>query len=233
MSSGTLASKIRSLPSSAAQEIDDRLDALEAGTSGLQLASAAPADVTKAAAAVGVGTTAARSDHKHDVSTAAASGLTSESTNTEGSASSLARSDHTHAITDINGASAAVAAEKSAGALLAADFVVPLTLILDVPAGVTGDVDFTAAPFAFRVIDVYARKVTASADAGDTGQLQTGAGAAITNSFALNIAAGTLARATLIDPATHEIAAAGTLRWRRTQSTNADCKVHVTVVRIP
>lgn len=63
------------------------------------LTAAAPADVTKAAAVVGVATLAARADHKHDISTAAASGLNASSTNTEGSATSLARSDHTHAIT--------------------------------------------------------------------------------------------------------------------------------------
>jgi hypothetical protein len=58
------------------------------------LAITAPADVTKAAAAVGVSTTVARSDHKHDVSTAAP--LSVALTNAEGSATSLARSDHTH-----------------------------------------------------------------------------------------------------------------------------------------
>ena len=62
------------------------------------LASAAPENVTKAAAAVGVGTTAARVDHKHDITTAAASTLSVGGSNAEGSASSLARSDHTHAL---------------------------------------------------------------------------------------------------------------------------------------
>lgn len=58
------------------------------------LASAAPADITKAAASVGVGVTAARADHKHDISTAAAS--TIGTANSEGTATSLARSDHGH-----------------------------------------------------------------------------------------------------------------------------------------
>lgn len=58
-------------------------------------ASTAPVDVTKAAAAVGVGSTLARADHKHDISTAAPSaGL--GTADAEGSASSLARSDHVH-----------------------------------------------------------------------------------------------------------------------------------------
>jgi len=51
-------------------------------------------NVTKAAAAVGVGTTAARDDHKHDVTTAAAVSISTS--NAEGTATSLARSDHVH-----------------------------------------------------------------------------------------------------------------------------------------
>lgn len=56
--------------------------------------ASAPANVTKAAAAVGVATDAARADHKHDISTAAPS--TIGTANAEGSATSLARSDHVH-----------------------------------------------------------------------------------------------------------------------------------------
>ena len=62
------------------------------------LTSTAPVDVTKAAAAVGVSTETARADHKHDITTAAASGLAATTINAEGTATSLARSDHTHAI---------------------------------------------------------------------------------------------------------------------------------------
>lgn len=62
------------------------------------LTSSAPADVTKATAVVGVATTAARADHKHNISTATASTLTVGGSNAEGSATSLARSDHTHAL---------------------------------------------------------------------------------------------------------------------------------------
>lgn len=58
------------------------------------VASSAPADVTKAAAAVGTSKTLARSDHKHDISTAAPA--TVGVANAEGSATSLARSDHVH-----------------------------------------------------------------------------------------------------------------------------------------
>ena len=71
-----------------------KLDGIAAGAAALT--ATPPVDVTRAAAVVGVGTTAARHDHKHDVSTAAAVELT-DSTNAEGAATSLARSDHTHA----------------------------------------------------------------------------------------------------------------------------------------
>ncbi|HZL96179.1 MAG TPA: hypothetical protein VFB99_21160, partial [Vicinamibacterales bacterium] len=63
------------------------------------LAITAPADVTKAAAAVGTSLTLARSDHKHDVSTAIVGTIAVGDAAAEGSATSLARSDHVHALT--------------------------------------------------------------------------------------------------------------------------------------
>lgn len=57
------------------------------------------ADVTKDTESAGTSKTVARGDHKHDISTAAASTLTPATTNTEGNATSLARSNHTHACT--------------------------------------------------------------------------------------------------------------------------------------
>jgi hypothetical protein len=57
-------------------------------------ANTAPADVTKAAAAIGASGEPARADHKHDVSTAAPASV--GTANVEGSATSLARSDHVH-----------------------------------------------------------------------------------------------------------------------------------------
>ena len=62
------------------------------------LSAVAPVDVTKAAAVAGVSILGAKSDHKHDISTAAAVTQTTSGTNTEGAATSLARSNHTHAI---------------------------------------------------------------------------------------------------------------------------------------
>lgn len=70
---------------------DEKLD-----LSSPALASTTPADVTKSVAVVGVGTTSARSDHKHDVSTGTPGSTTLAAVAAEGSATSLARSDHTH-----------------------------------------------------------------------------------------------------------------------------------------
>jgi len=70
--------------------------------SGAVVTSTAPVNVTKAAAAVGVSTEAARGDHKHDVTTAApATGV--GGANSEGTATSLARSDHNHALRTTTG----------------------------------------------------------------------------------------------------------------------------------
>jgi hypothetical protein len=72
----------------------------------------APADTTKAAAAIGTSGEPARADHKHDISTAAPAAAGLGTTSGEGSATSLARSDHTHqsntAPADITKAAAAV-----------------------------------------------------------------------------------------------------------------------------
>jgi hypothetical protein len=68
------------------------------GATNTPLTAAAPADVTKAAAAVGVATDAARADHKHDITTATAGAATPGDAATEGTATTLARSDHQHSL---------------------------------------------------------------------------------------------------------------------------------------
>lgn len=73
-----------------------KLDGIAAGATNTPLSAVAPVDVTKAAAVVGIAVSAARSDHKHDITTAVAVDVT-DSTNAEGVATTLARSDHTHA----------------------------------------------------------------------------------------------------------------------------------------
>lgn len=101
------------------------------------VASVAPADVTKSAAAIGTATDAARADHKHDVSTAApvAGGVTAGGTATEGTATSVARSDHLHAVSvatpvDIGTANAA----GSAATFVRSDHVHNLTAAVAIAA---------------------------------------------------------------------------------------------------
>lgn len=85
------------------QEICNKLGALSteaaaAETAAVALSAVAPVNVTKSAAAVGVATTAARSDHKHDVTTAVVGAVAIGDAAAEGSATSVARSDHTHSV---------------------------------------------------------------------------------------------------------------------------------------
>lgn len=83
-------------------QVVQRSGATLIGASAAVLTSSAPANVTKATAVVGVATTAARADHKHDVSTAApATGI--GGANAEGSATTVARSDHNHALRETGG----------------------------------------------------------------------------------------------------------------------------------
>lgn len=71
-----------------------KLDGIASGATATPLTASAPASVTKAAAAVGVSTDAARADHKHDITTAAPSSV--GTSNTEGTSTALARADHVH-----------------------------------------------------------------------------------------------------------------------------------------
>ena len=84
-----------------------KLDGISA--SAAALTASAPENVTKATAAVGVATAAARADHKHDVATASASSLTPGGSNAEGASTSLARADHTHALPAYGSSSATIA----------------------------------------------------------------------------------------------------------------------------
>lgn len=61
-----------------------------------EASDSAPANVTKAAASAGTAKEYSRSDHKHDVTTAAPTSTGVATASGEGSATSLARSDHTH-----------------------------------------------------------------------------------------------------------------------------------------
>lgn len=79
------------------------------------LTADAPANVTKAAAVVGVATKAARADHKHDVSTAVVGAIAVGDAAAEGTATSLARSDHVHALAAPSAPANVTKAAASAG----------------------------------------------------------------------------------------------------------------------
>lgn len=70
--------------------------AADVGAAGVS--DTAPVNVTKATASAGVSVEAARQDHKHDVTVAAASVQVLGDSASEGSATSLARSDHKHGL---------------------------------------------------------------------------------------------------------------------------------------
>jgi hypothetical protein len=105
------------------------------------LTSSAPVDVSKTTAAAGVGTTAARSDHQHSISTAAP-GTVTFGVAAEGSASSLARSDHAHALTAPN---APANVDKSAAAAGSSANVARQDHKHDVSTGTPGTVTYGSA----------------------------------------------------------------------------------------
>ena len=77
-----------------------KLDGVEAGATNTPYAIAAPVNVTKDTAAIGVANYVARSDHKHDISTATTASTAVQIGNAaaEGTSTSLARADHIHAV---------------------------------------------------------------------------------------------------------------------------------------
>lgn len=126
-----------------------------------------------------------------------------------------------------NGAAVAV------GAVPVTAHAIPTVLPLTIPAGISADLDFTGLPFAIRVIDAWLVKTTAAGGGVGTVQLQTAGGVAISDAMSINVADEAITRAGSISDATHNIAAAGTLRVRRTRTASADesCILYVKCLR--
>jgi hypothetical protein len=79
-----------------------RIDITDTGGGGGPSPGGAPVDVTKATAAAGTATTYSRTDHKHNVSTAAPAAFSVAGVAAaEGAATTLARSDHVHSLTGV------------------------------------------------------------------------------------------------------------------------------------
>jgi hypothetical protein len=95
---GTVPRKIGNVTRSSAGTYDVWVDG-SGGPDGAVLTLLPPVNVTKSAAAVGAGASAARYDHKHDISTAAPIITSIGDVTAEGVATTIARSDHVHGLT--------------------------------------------------------------------------------------------------------------------------------------
>lgn len=83
-------------------------------------------------------------------------------------------------------------------------------------------------PFNCEVMDAYALKTATNGGAGDSIQLKTGGGTAISDAMSLAISAdGGIVRAASLDPATRTIASGGTLRFTAAKATSCGCVVVV------
>lgn len=109
---------------------------------------------------------------------------------------------------------------------------IPVLHRIDVPAGTTGDVDVVLT-HKTRVTDVWLVKKNAAGGGAGTIQAKNGSDA-ITDAMSIDINDKVIARATEIDDAFAEIAAAGTLKITRTRtaSTDEQCTVYVLGVRV-
>jgi hypothetical protein len=108
---------------------------------------------------------------------------------------------------------------------------VPVVHIVDIPDGVTADVDVTLT-HKTEVLDVLVIKKAGAGGASDTITVKNGA-TAITDAMDINVADKIVVRPATIDDAATVIAAAGTLRVTRTKASanNVACRVVVTGVR--
>lgn len=117
-----------------------------------------------------------------------------------------------------------------AGAANGTSGAVPLIFWIDVPDAATGDVTVTL-PFAIRVLDCWAVKTAAAGGAANTVQLKNGS-TAITDALSININDQTIARATTINDAQHDVTSGTALTVTRTKAGgNAACIVYVAAVR--
>lgn len=106
---------------------------------------------------------------------------------------------------------------------------IPVVHRIDIADG-AGDTDVTLT-HKTRVIDAWAVKTAANGGAGDTVQVKNSA-TAITDALDLNVSDTAIVRAGTISDASHEIAAAGTLRVTAANATNNACTVYVLGLRV-
>ena len=109
---------------------------------------------------------------------------------------------------------------------------IPVTHIVDVPAGATGNVDLVLT-YKFQVLEIVGHKRSAAGGGAGTVQFANSANP-ISNAMSIDVVDQTVIRAGTIDDAFSEIAAGGTLRAIRTRTASTDetSRWFVTGVRI-
>jgi len=109
---------------------------------------------------------------------------------------------------------------------------IPVRMMVDVPDAATGNIDIVIDK-AMRVVDVKVVKTGGAGGASDTIQVLESTNA-ISDALDINVADQVIVRASTIDDANWDIAAAGTLRITRTKvsAANVACKVFVEGVLI-
>lgn len=135
----------------------------------------------------------------------------------------------------LRGANLGVTADTAAGAFAAASPGIPFLLSLTIPAGATGNVDFTGLPFKIRVHNVTGIKTSAAGGGAGSVQVMNGATTdAITDAISIDVADKTVIRATTIDDAFRDVASGGTIRVVRTRtaSTSEACVLDLLCTRV-
>lgn len=135
----------------------------------------------------------------------------------------------------LGGSAANVTSDAAAGALTLANMAIPVRLSLTIPAGTTGNVDFTGLPFKCRVRSVYGVKTTGAGGGAGTVAVHNGTtGNAITDAISINVADTTVLNAATLDDAYIDLAANATIRVVRTRtaSTNEACVLTLELDRV-
>ena len=145
------------------------------------------------------------------------------------------RSNPVVSVGSLSGQAAGIVADQGAGAILGSNIAIPLRLSLTIPAGPTGNVDFTGLPYKCRVRRVSGIKTTAAGGGAGTVQIANGATVNyITDAISINVNDQTGLGATTLDDAFIDLAAGATIRVIRTRtaSLNEACVLTLDLDRV-
>jgi hypothetical protein len=135
----------------------------------------------------------------------------------------------------LSGVNANVVADQAGGPILTGNIGIPVRLSLTIPAGTTGNVDFTGLPYKCRVRRVSGIKTAAAGGGAGTVQIANGTTTNwITDAISINVNDQTVINATTIDDAFYDLAASATIRVVRTRtaSTNEACVLTLELDRV-